>query len=514
MKYKHNDFKNLQHNPKSDLKELRGSPRSGRGSELLSALGTNAKSLHTKNTVFEADKGLETNCSRSFLPFIDNETGEITNFTKNNKNNLVESLDNDKLIAERYLLLSSVRHLMPLSRQAKCHRLTRGCDISVLKNTEFNSVKFSGVQTCGSVWSCPICAAKISERRKKEVVFAIEQHLKNKGHLYFMTLTFRHTKEQSLSDNLDKQSLALKYFRNSRTYKKYQKSIGYQGMIRAKEVTWGMSNGWHPHTHEIVFADNKKSFQSIKRMLYPAWAAACVKADLLPPSFTRGLDVRGGDMAGNYVNKFGSELTKSHFKKAHGDRFSPFDLLRSYFYDDNKLHGAKFVEFSEHFQGARQLYWTNGLKAKFNIQEKMDQELAEESHEEHNFLGDIKINQWRAIVHFKAQATVNIMFKSHQPDQVFDYINSLYDRYVSSGNKKKDDLKIKKQREFYKKVTPKSDQKEFLTKRNTCIFDRINAQIDLKNRTDIHSLSFANDVFVKKDWFHQKYLNNSKNIYQ
>ncbi len=483
------------------------------------ALGTNAKSFDKKNTVFEATKGLEPNCSGSFLPFIDESTGEITNFTKNNKNNLVEAIDHDKLITERYMLLSSVRSLMPLSRQAKCHRLTRGCDISVLKNTEFNSVKFSGVQTCGSVWSCPICAAKISERRKIEVVSAIEQHLQNQGHLYFLTLTFRHTKEQSLAENLKKQAKALKYFRDSRPYKDiYKKHIGYLGLIRAKEVTWGMSNGWHPHTHEIIFAQNKKSFQSIKRILFPAWSKACVKAGLLPPSYARGLDIRGGDKAGDYVNKFGSELTKTHFKKAKGDRYSPFDLLRSYFYEDNKLHGAKFVEFAEHFQGSRQLYWTNGLKAKFYINDKNDQELAEEHQEPHTHIADIKLNQWRAIVKYKSQATVNIMFKTHKPDVVFNYIDSLYQRYLTTGDKQKDDLKIKKQREFYRKASPKTEYKDFLTIDNTCIFDRINYQIDLKNRTDLHALPLAlsikNDIFYhdkQQQFFKKNYIEKPKN---
>jgi hypothetical protein len=119
----------------------------------------------------------------------------------------------------------------------------------------------------------------------------------------------------------------LKYFRKSYDYRLYKKEVGYTGTIRALEVTWGQSNGWHPHTHEIVFADNKVSFHSIKKRLFPAWVAACKKAGLAAPSFKRGIDVRGGEKAGNYINKFGAELTKTHFKKAKGDRYSPFDLL-------------------------------------------------------------------------------------------------------------------------------------------------------------------------------------------
>ena len=56
------------------FKNLRkGTRLAGKGSQFLKThfgLGTNAKSLHTKNTVFEAGKGLEANCSRPFLPYI------------------------------------------------------------------------------------------------------------------------------------------------------------------------------------------------------------------------------------------------------------------------------------------------------------------------------------------------------------------------------------------------------------------------------------------------------------
>jgi hypothetical protein len=476
MKYKDNkcDFQELVYSTTRAKPEQREEDYTG-------SLGTNAKSLHTKKTDSLDSKGLALKCSPPVLTHHSKSTGLITSFVKNKFDELVEQLDTDALISERYMLLSSVRHLMPFSRTAKCNRLTRGgTDVTVLKNTEYNSVNFSGLQTCGSPWSCPWCSSKISERRKNEVVQALDSHLSKNGTLYFITLTFRHTKEQDLKQLRDLQTKALAYFRNSRTYKKYLQLIGYTGLIRALEVTWGISNGWHPHTHEIVFADNKVSFQSIKRLLFPAWVSACIKVGLSAPSFKRGIDIRGGEKAGDYVNKYGNELTKSHFKKAKGDRFSPFDLLRSYFFDNVKLHGAKFVQFSEGMQGSRQLYWTNGLKDKFGITDKIDKDLADEIQESAYSLGNITLEKWRSIVRYKSMSTVRIMFSHYHPDHVFSYIDDLYSRYIQTGDKLEDDQRIEKNRNKYKKVNTLPDQSDFLSKvDNRDIFDKINEKMVL-----------------------------------
>lgn len=442
------------------------------------ALGNNAKSSGIISEEIHMPRALGLKSAASLLDHVDPSTGEITSFQKNTFGELSEALDYDKVITERYMLLSGVRYLMPVSRTAKCNRLSSGCDISVLKSVEFNKTSYSGLQTCGSPWACPCCSSKISERRKLEVIQAQESHIKSGGSLYFITLTFRHTKEEDLKTLRLKQSKALTVLRASRDYQKYKKLIGYSGLIRALEVTWGQSNGWHPHTHEIVFSDSKVSFQKIKRALFPAWVKACEKAGLAAPSFARGIDVRGGDKAAAYINKYGNELTKSHIKKARGDRFSPFDLLRSYFYDDVKLHGAKFVEFSSGMQGSRQLYWSNGLKDRFLIGEKSDKDLADENQDYSFLLGNIEVAKWRAVVKYNAVPTILIMSRSHDFKAVLSFVDDLNDKYISSGKKEIDDNRIALNREKFSKVKP--EHKGYLFKvDNRDIFEKINEKMEL-----------------------------------
>ncbi len=484
-------------------------------------LVTNAKSSALNLEKNAISKGLEPKSSDTLLEYIDESTGEVTNFTQGKSGYLVESLDYDKTVTDRYTCLSGARKLMPFSRTAKCNRLSCGCDISVLKNIEFNKTAYSGLQTCGSVWVCPVCSAKVSERRKNEVVQALDSHVASAGQLYFITFTFRHSRNDDLEELKIKFRNALKFLRKTKSYEKYKELVGYSGLIRALEVTWGNTNGWHPHTHEIVFADNRVSFQKIKRLLFSAWARSCEKAGLAAPSFRRGIDVQGGEKAGAYITKYGNELTKAHTKKARGDRYTPFDLLRSYSFDSNKLHGAKFVEFANSMQGARQLYWSNGLKDRFGINDKTDNELAKENQENMFLLGEIKIEKWRSVVKYDAVDSVLIMSRSHDFENVLGFVDGLYSKYVSSGDKQADDERIAKNRERYRAKVIKSEHKDHLIKtddRN--VFEKLNDRIN-QDKLVSRSSSPEVDDFVYKlkaklskeeqqyDFFNEQYLKSS-----
>ena len=99
---------------------------------------------------------------------------------------------------------------------------------------------------------------------------------------------------------------------------------------------------------------------------------------------THGLDLRDGTYAQEYVSKWGleSELTKGHIKKGRGESLTPFDLLQLSF-EDQEVFGKKpsklWQEFGIAIKGSRQLEWGRGLKKFLEIEEKTDEELAEET---------------------------------------------------------------------------------------------------------------------------------------
>ena len=92
---------------------------------------------------------------------------------------------------------------------------------------------------CGSLWTCPVCAAKISERRRLELSVAL-QNAKDQGlSVYLLTQTIRHGIGDSLSGGLSGIAAAEKRMWSSRSGAAVRERLGVVGTIKTTEVTWG-----------------------------------------------------------------------------------------------------------------------------------------------------------------------------------------------------------------------------------------------------------------------------------
>lgn len=153
---------------------------------------------------------------------------------------------------------------------------------------------FSNLQSCGSVWSCPVCAGKIMRQRADELGKAL-RWARREGHTVAMiTLTVRHHRDDSLRDVWDavahgwnkvtsgrawageseeeyadwladwapKWHAALRGDRRMHhTWRNLvvprarrigdQERFGVLGWARAAEVKHG-ANGWHVHLHVVA----------------------------------------------------------------------------------------------------------------------------------------------------------------------------------------------------------------------------------------------------------------------
>ena len=309
---------------------------------------------------------------------------------------------------ERFSLQSVVRHVLPGSRTAKCLRVRRRtpegdeASISVWRSVEFESAHYKGLQTCASVWACPVCSAKISERRRIELAAAIAMHKAAGGDVLLLTLTNRHDRRDDLGELIQGQAEALRRFmRGTKAAKGWFDDLGSIGTIRAMEVTHGDANGWHPHYHLLVFVKSKVDLTYMARSGAAIWAKCCTLAGLKEPSIDRGLSLQGGDYAARYVGKWGleQEMTKGHQKKARPGGATPFDLLRRILVDRKDTRSAAlFEEFSRVFKGRRQLVWSKGLKARFAIEEAGDEQLADGVVEGSELFARINLVQWRQIL--------------------------------------------------------------------------------------------------------------------
>jgi len=263
----------------------------------------------------------------------------------------------------------------------------RVADLSMVRPADRDSYHYKGLATCGSVWVCPLCASKIQERRRQEVEQAIAWAKGIDRDGYVVSLTFPHRVDQPLRELLKLQREALAHMRGSRAYMALMKRCQLAGRIRSLEVTHGQ-NGWHPHTHELLFLDPEVSAEWLRSQLAPLWLKACRKVGLFrddrdtESDFLRySVDVRAGDEGtADYLAKMDDqtkwglshEVTKSSSKQGRRAGSHPFKLATN-----PATHGL-FLEYVEAMKGSRQLIWSRGLKAAVGVVEKSDEEIAQE----------------------------------------------------------------------------------------------------------------------------------------
>lgn len=394
------------------------------------ALGTDAKYSHT-------------------FQKIDPETGEILG--------IVDPMAGR---VKRFILQSVARKILPKSRTNNCLRVRQGGkQIQLHQSIRYGTVSYSGLQTCGSVWRCPVCAPKIAERRRAEIVAAMDAHKAAGGCVNLLTLTAPHQRRDNLRELLANQAKALNSFWRDRQVVKVFTAMGVIGQIRALEATHGrlspQNNGWHPHYHVLLFCgagvdlcplDEPPMLEWIGT-LYTRWAACCVKAGLGRPSLAHGLKLHDGSHAAKYVSKIGledemrkwgleDEMTKGHTKKAlHGE--TPFDLLRAVLEDpDDHQAAALFIEFADAFEGKRQLHWSRGLKKLYAIGEKTDDQLAHDKEDDLAvLLGAITMEQWRDVLAVEGRGAVLSIAARGGWLAVLDYLHGI----KGLGNKTKID---------------------------------------------------------------------------
>lgn len=342
--------------------------------------------------------------SVSHQNFVDTETGEILICEHLGDGSLKAVVNPSTIRLERWILQSAIRHLLPDKRVSKCCRIRANGQetVNVMHNARLQSAHYAGLQTCGSVWDCPVCAAKISERRRVDEVLPAMDKWKEQGggQCLLLTLTNPHNISDVLLDLVKGQQRAMRSMTSSRAYKRLMKFIGGVGTIRAWEVTHGL-NGFHPHFHIILFVETGLDLVELEEQFYLAWSNACRLAKLAIPDRSHGVRLHDGTMAHAYASKgvwgLDHEITKGHLKKSNKGR-SPMDLIRSYVLDGDKQAAALFIEYSKAFHGKRQLYWSPGLKEFFGIGDKSDEEIACEQDETAVLLGRIEWSVWKLVL--------------------------------------------------------------------------------------------------------------------
>jgi len=321
--------------------------------------------------------------------------------------------------AIRYRLLRTAQSILAVAgvewkdqhRTCWCSRSLRRGDfgeggggfVGVFRNENRDGASLTGLNRCGNLHTCPVCAAKVGELRRKQLSAGMVQHVKNGGAAYLLTLTFPHEADMALAESMAKFDKARQRFQNSRQWKSFKKSGAVLGVVNSLEFTVSQENGWHPHIHALIFCKRKAFGEDVPvnvhgdltsyqiEDLQHLWCNILFKVGLgdnskLQDMLKHALNVRGGEMAAEYIAKFGrderwgasSELARSHAKiGTAGERwgtlhFTPFQLLVWAEGGDGwAVH--RFREYAEAVEGKRALTWSRGLKNALGV-EDIDEE--------------------------------------------------------------------------------------------------------------------------------------------
>ena len=308
----------------------------------------------------------------------------------------------------KWRTLGGGKQLLPQHRIAYCHsKVGFGrLFIDVMKKND--SVYFSGVHRCGSVWACPVCSAAISGGRRKELQTAIDKAVTQGHGVALATFTFSHGLNDALAELLPGFRTALRRLKSGRQWQRIQQAFGVVGTVKALEVTHG-NNGWHPHEHQLVFTSESLTTEQLEAMraaIFPLWLAACKKAGLPAPSAERGVQIQGAHQAAQYVGKFGfaSELTRAQSKRGKLAGRTQWDLLNDYTASNGTdlRSGELFKEYVAAFARSRQLVWSRGLRDWLQLGELFtDDQLAGPDDADAKLIVELDLDTWALITRGK-----------------------------------------------------------------------------------------------------------------
>lgn len=347
-----------------------------------------------------------------------------------------------KYLRERYIQRMWLRRALKGTRIARCGRqIENGKGINLYWSPE-HGARYAGLQSCGSVWCCPVCNAKIQAQRLVEMKQALTWARENNLTVVFATHTVRHNKRQSLEHVRDMAQTVWRKCRSHAAVKKLFKRYGSKGYVRAQEVTWSNANGWHVHYHAYYFlrsgmtqkevdafgaAYSANWIKTAKDNRYAAPLEENQRFELLNLNNTADLEKAAKYVTQSKTSNLKSaanELTSTQTKlgkvKFHTDgsrvlHMSYWDMLRAYTdlsfqrqkaskirpnsvkrdcdesyiigYQEIREFGLTFERLQRlikiYYLGmkfARALVWSRGLRARIGLDdERTDQELAQET---------------------------------------------------------------------------------------------------------------------------------------
>lgn len=307
-----------------------------------------------------------------------------------------------------------------------CGREPVGAAVEFRKTRE-GIVGLAGLASCGRVWLCPVCNAKVMARRALEIGVTLAWADRAGLDLLWGSLTVRHNSASDLGHMLQLQRDSWRTLVSRMAWRKRNTTVtvahghtpacdngcdrkldirdtgaqGRVGYIRASEITVGV-NGWHPHFHPmLVWRGDRAAAQRFADWTVENWVHAVEQhggeARMQGGQQLRLLDRREAfsELSG-YVTKstydaarLALEVVWSQGKNAPPGRrvaktaphWSLLAQIETGEFGDDPVHALdRWEQLEEAVPGHRMIAWSRGLRSFAGIgeDEQTDEEIAAE----------------------------------------------------------------------------------------------------------------------------------------
>jgi hypothetical protein len=276
-------------------------------------------------------------------------------------------------------------------RQRNCGAVPIGSQVEIM--IKDGSAYYCGLETCGNVWLCPVCSAKIHHRRAAELRDTLTAWEAKSGAASLVTITVPHDLDDPLSNLVDAERTAWKHITAGAAWQRLKRRFGIVGHIIALEFTWSDENGWHPHHHILLLHDQHLGAAAITALhahIHSRLVASCRDHFLRQPDQLHAVRIDpnvSATAAGAYVAKNGDwtpaeEMTRGDLKTGRAGNRTPFQILADYFQTGDSHDRELWREYSRVTRGLAAVRWSRGLRTNMlgpsAIRERTDEELAVE----------------------------------------------------------------------------------------------------------------------------------------
>lgn len=329
--------------------------------------------------------------------------------------------------------LRALRKISSLGRVRKCRLCPNSGGVKIARRGE--RVHYSGLQTCGSVWACPVCSARIQAERADELLLTIEGARARGLKVALLTLTMRHRNHHRLRTLWDALSKAWQAaITTDRAVRKAREAVRVVGWVRRVEATHGQ-NGWHLHVHGLLFYEDGERLNDLRDAIWTGWLRR-LTAQGLDAVEERGIALteldleRPREQISGYLNKSTYEQTSGSAARElsgqigkvgrNGNR-APFDVLADLVREGLAPDLAIWSEWEEASKGRRALTWSKGIRQQLlTAKERTDEEIAADNDGDQVEVAEIGSLLWTEIVDRRIEVQLLEAVERVAPDDGYE----------------------------------------------------------------------------------------------